>query len=120
MEDTATNEVRRNDQPGTFNRLVCRSGRRAGQSGFTGDRVVAGFSHQGDGDAAAEVEAFKVYSSWCAEKAKDDGHQQVNILADITSTKAAIENDVAEVGSLADRPAMMLTASSPLLRRQLM
>ena len=51
-------------------------------------------------DAAAEVEAFEAYTAWCAEKVKDDGHQQETILADIASTKAAIENDVAEVESL--------------------
>ena len=33
---------------GLFSRLVCRSGRRAGQSGFTGDWFVAGFAHQGE------------------------------------------------------------------------
>ena len=49
VEDTTTNEVRRNDQPEIFNRLVCKSGCRAGQSGVTGDRVVVGFAHQGDG-----------------------------------------------------------------------
>ena len=42
-------------------------------------------------DAAAEVEAFKEYSAWCAEKAKDDGHQQETLLADIAFTKATIE-----------------------------
>ena len=46
---------------------------------------------------AAEVKAFKAYSAWCAEKAEDDGHQQETLLADIASTKAAIEKDAAEV-----------------------
>eukprot|EP00450_Noctiluca_scintillans_P002421 CAMPEP_0194482150 /NCGR_PEP_ID=MMETSP0253-20130528/4235_1 /TAXON_ID=2966 /ORGANISM="Noctiluca scintillans" /LENGTH=688 /DNA_ID=CAMNT_0039321673 /DNA_START=47 /DNA_END=2116 /DNA_ORIENTATION=+ len=51
-------------------------------------------------DAAAEVLAFKAYSSWCTEKAKDDGHQQETLNANIASTKAAIENDAAQVESI--------------------
>ena len=48
---------------------------------------------------ATEVKAFKAYSAWCAEKAEDDGHQEETLLADIASTKAAIEKYAAEVES---------------------
>ena len=41
-------EVRRNDQPEIFTRLVSRSVCRRGQSGFAGDGFVAGFAHQGE------------------------------------------------------------------------
>ena len=44
--------------------------------------------------------AFKAYSSWCTEKAKDDAHQQETLNANIASTKAAIENDAAQVESI--------------------
>ena len=99
MEDTTTtNEVRRNDQPEIF----LSAGAAAVQVNPVSQVVslLQDLHTRVTADAAAEVEAFEAYTAWCAEKAKDDGHHQETILADITSTKAAIENDVAEVESL--------------------
>ena len=50
-------------------------------------------------DAAAEVDAFKACSSRCKEQAQDDGHQET-LMANIATTKVAIENDAAKVETL--------------------
>ena len=41
-------------------------------------------------DAAAEVDAFKAYSSRCKEQAQDDGHQETP-MANVATTKDSSE-----------------------------
>ena len=66
-----------------------------------------------DNDAnvnTAEVEDFKAHSEWCQEKAQDvSHHQQETFHADIASTKAAIEDDAAQVQSSGPGVASLIT-----------
>jgi chromosome segregation ATPase len=47
-------------------------------------------------DAASEVDAFKAYSEWCTEKARDDGHQHDSLEAEIAALKAEIQKAEAD------------------------
>ena len=92
-------DVRRNDQLGIFTCFVCRSSRRAGQSGFTGEWFVAGFAHQGERRRRRSV-GFQGVFSVVRRESGGRRPQQETLLADIASTKAAIEKDAAEVKSI--------------------
>ena len=59
-------------------------------------------------DTASEVDAFKAYSEWCTEKARDDGHQHDSLEAEIAALNAEIQKAVADTEKTAQHQSALI------------